>query len=74
VDGRLDERIGSLPKTGHWKNPASPALLDVDPLVDAWAKSAFQAVLDSLKIKDAAAMKAAHFKARAPERNLLETW
>jgi hypothetical protein len=49
LQDRLRDRIGAIFNTGNWINPADPVLLDRDPIVDAWAKKAFQAILDSLQ-------------------------
>jgi hypothetical protein len=46
---RLRDRIGSIFNTGNWINPADPVLLDRNLIVDAWAKRAFQAILDALR-------------------------
>jgi hypothetical protein len=48
ISDRLGRRIGDIFNTGHWINPASPVLLDSDrpePIVEAWAKRAFEAIL-----------------------------
>jgi hypothetical protein len=48
VADRLGDRIGSIFNTGNWLNPADPVLLDRDPVIDAWARRAFGAILESL--------------------------
>jgi hypothetical protein len=48
VQDRLGDQIGSVFNPGAWTNPADPVLLDRDPLFDAWARRAFQALLDTI--------------------------
>jgi hypothetical protein len=49
VSDRLSRKIGDIFNTGNWINPADPVLLDRDPIVDEWAKRAFQAILDAIR-------------------------
>lgn len=71
VADRLRDRIGTIFNTGHWINPADPVLLERDPIVDAWAAQAFQAILESLKIEDENAMLRAHTESSAALRGTL---
>jgi hypothetical protein len=71
VQDRLRDRIGSILNTGNWINPADPVLLDRDPIVDAWAKRAFQAVIDALSIEDEDAKVRAHTDAARALRGTL---
>jgi hypothetical protein len=49
ISDRLGRRIGDVFNTGNWINPAHPVLLDRNPIVDAWANRAFQAILDAIR-------------------------
>jgi hypothetical protein len=48
LQDRLRDRIGPIFNTGNWINPADPVLLDRNPIIDAWANRAFQAILDAI--------------------------
>jgi hypothetical protein len=49
LQDRLRDRIGAIFNTGNWINPADPVLLDRNPVIDAWANRAFQAILDAIR-------------------------
>jgi hypothetical protein len=49
LQDRLRDRIGTIFNTGEWVNPADPVLLDRNPIIDAWANRAFQAILDAIR-------------------------
>jgi hypothetical protein len=67
---RLGRKIGDIFNTGHWINPASPVLLDInkpDPVIEAWANRAFEAILIAIRGPEAT-MEAAHAAAAAEIR------
>jgi hypothetical protein len=52
IADRLGRKIGDIFNTGHWINPASPVLLDIDkpdPIIEAWANPAFEAILIAIR-------------------------
>jgi hypothetical protein len=70
IDDRLGDKIGDIFNTGNWINPAHPVLLDPekpDPLIEAWAKQAFEAILLSLRAPEDQ-VEAAHEAASAEIR------
>jgi hypothetical protein len=52
IRDRLGHKIGDIFNTGNWINPASPVLLDSDkpdPVIEAWANRAFEAILLAIR-------------------------
>jgi hypothetical protein len=52
IHDRLGHKIGDIFNTGSWINPASPVLLDSDkpdPVIEAWANRAFEAILLAIR-------------------------
>jgi hypothetical protein len=70
ISDRLGRKIGDIFNTGHWINPASPVLLDTDnpdPIIEAWAGRAFEAILTAIRGPEET-MEAAHAAAAAEIR------
>jgi hypothetical protein len=70
VSDRLGRKIGDIFNTGNWVNPADPVLLDRNPIIDAWAARAFQAILDAIE-GPADTVEARHTAASADLRGTL---
>jgi hypothetical protein len=70
ITDRLGRKIGDIFNTGNWINPASPVLLDIDkpdPIIEAWANRAFEAILIAIRGPEEM-IKAAHAAAEAEIR------
>jgi hypothetical protein len=67
ITDRLGSKIGDIFNTGNWINPASPVLIDIDkpdPIIEAWANRAFEAILIAIRGPEEM-IKAAHAAAAA---------
>jgi hypothetical protein len=70
ITDRLGRKIGDIFNTGNWISPASPVLLDIDkpdPIIEAWANRAFEAILIAIRAPEEM-INAAHAAAEAEIR------
>jgi hypothetical protein len=71
ITDRLGHKIGDIFNTGNWINPASPVLLSIDkpdPIIEAWANRAFEAILLAIRGPNEA-IAAAHAAAESEIRD-----